>query len=95
MCQGGLGLIFENQNCACATFFRQSSRPLHAKIGKQMPNIYLFFLALFRFVLDHMERGRGLKPQWATKGIEFVFYAADPKFTKSLSDEEFAVSFVY
>ena len=35
--------------------------------------------------------GRGLKPEWATKGIDFLYFAANPTFTKFLSDDEFEV----
>ena len=44
-----------------------------------------------RFVLKWCERGRGLKPDWATKGIEFIYFAANPTITKFLTDEEFEV----
>ena len=44
-----------------------------------------------RFVLKWCERGRGLKPDWATKGIEFLYFAANPTITKFLTDEEFEV----
>ena len=44
-----------------------------------------------RFVLKWCERGRGLKPDWATKGIEFLYFAANPTITKFLSDVEFEV----
>ena len=44
-------------------------------------DLYLLF---DRFVLKWCERGRGLKPDWATKGI-------DPTITKFLTDEEFEV----
>ena len=37
------------------------------------------------------ERGKGLKPDWAAKGIEFLCFAADPKVTNFLSDDEFVV----
>ena len=44
-----------------------------------------------RFVLKWCERGKGLKPDWATKGIEFLCFAADPKVTNFLSNEKFMV----
>ena len=49
-------------------------------------DLYLLF---DRFVLKWCERGRGLKPDWATKGIEFLYFAANPTITKFLTDEEF------
>ena len=42
-------------------------------------------------MLKWCERGRGLKPDWATKGIEFLYFAANPTITKFLTDEEFEV----
>ena len=55
--------------------------------------IQIFVLKLKnpRFILEWCERGRGLKPDWATKGIEFLYFAANPSFTKFLCDEEFEV----
>ena len=40
------------------------------------------------------ERGKGLKPDWAAKGIEFLCFAADPKVTNFLSDVEFMVLYL-
>ena len=40
------------------------------------------------------ERGKGLKPDWAAKGIEFLCFAADPKVTNFLSDDEFMVLYL-
>ena len=36
-----------------------------------------------RFVLEWCERGRGLRPDWAVKGLEFLYFAANPTFTKA------------
>ena len=47
-----------------------------------------------RFVLKFCDRGRGLKPDWATKGIEFLQFSANPDFTKYITDQEFEVSFI-
>jgi hypothetical protein len=38
---------------------------------------------LIRFVLEWCERGRGLRPDWAVKGLEFLYFAANPSFTKA------------
>jgi len=48
-----------------------------------------FSIQWIRFILEWCERGRGLKPDWATKGIEFLYFAANPSFTRFLCDEEF------
>ena len=42
-----------------------------------------------RFVLAWCDKGRGLKPDWATKGIEFLHFAANPEITKYLTDQQF------
>jgi hypothetical protein len=34
-------------------------------------------------VLEWCERGRGLRPDWAVKGLEFLYFAANPSFTKA------------
>ncbi|XP_075975829.1 mitogen-activated protein kinase kinase kinase 4 isoform X2 [Anticarsia gemmatalis] len=42
-----------------------------------------------RFVVERCDRGRGLRPRWASQGLEFLMLACDPRNTKHLSDEEF------
>ena len=37
------------------------------------------------------ERGRGLKPDWTSKGMDFLMFAANPENTKFIPDEEFEV----
>lgn len=54
---------------------------------------YLEFIIPLRFVLKFCDRGRGLKPDWATKGIEFLHFSANPDFTKYITDQEFEVAF--
>ena len=49
------------------------------------------FSSSLRFVLAWCERGKGLRPDWATKGIEFLYLAANPNNTKFLSDKDFLV----
>ena len=44
---------------------------------------YSAYFVLFRFVLEWCERGRGLRPDWALKGLEFLYFAANPAFTKA------------
>jgi len=48
-----------------------------------------FSMQWMRFVLAWCERGRGQRPDWAVKGIEFLYFAANPTFTKYLDDSEF------
>lgn len=43
-----------------------------------------------RFVMERCERGRGIKPRWASHGIDFLFLASSPNFTKNVLDEEFS-----
>lgn len=45
----------------------------------------------FHFVKAYCERGRGVRPRWASYGIEFLVYIANPKYTIHLSDSEFEV----
>ncbi|KAJ8718761.1 hypothetical protein PYW07_016317 [Mythimna separata] len=41
------------------------------------------------FVVERCDRGRGLRPRWASQGLEFLMLACDPRNTKHLSEEEF------
>ncbi|XP_045449403.1 uncharacterized protein LOC123657968 [Melitaea cinxia] len=41
------------------------------------------------FVVERCDRGRGLRPRWASQGLEFLMLACDPYNTKYLSDDEF------
>lgn len=41
------------------------------------------------FVTERCERGRGVRPRWATLGLEFLIAACDPSNTRHLSDAEF------
>eukprot|EP00095_Tigriopus_kingsejongensis_P011134 maker-scaffold1161_size58349-snap-gene-0.7 protein:Tk11134 transcript:maker-scaffold1161_size58349-snap-gene-0.7-mRNA-1 annotation:"hypothetical protein CAPTEDRAFT_214311" len=42
-----------------------------------------------KFVLSRCERGRGLKPRWATHGIDFLLQASMPSYTKHLDAKKF------
>lgn len=42
-----------------------------------------------KFVTEQCERGRGVRPRWASLGLEFLIAACDPSNTRHLSDEEF------
>ena len=50
--------------------------------------VLLYFLS---FVLKWCDRGRGLKPDWAVKGMDFLIFAANPEITKYISDDDFEV----
>ncbi|XP_059054554.1 uncharacterized protein LOC131848650 [Achroia grisella] len=41
------------------------------------------------FVVQRCDRGRGLRPRWASQGLDFLTLACDPCITKHLSEEEF------
>lgn len=42
-----------------------------------------------KFVTERCERGRGVRPRWATQGLEFLIAACDPSNTRHLSETEF------
>lgn len=42
-----------------------------------------------KFAMERCERGRGLRPRWATLGLEFLIAACDPSNTRHLTDAEF------
>ncbi|KAL4711612.1 hypothetical protein ACJJTC_003629, partial [Scirpophaga incertulas] len=42
-----------------------------------------------RFVVERCDRGRGLRPRWASQGLEFLMLACDPCNTRHLTEEEF------
>lgn len=42
-----------------------------------------------KFVTERCERGRGVRPRWATQGLEFLINACDPLHTRCLSESEF------
>ncbi|XP_023342644.1 mitogen-activated protein kinase kinase kinase 4 isoform X2 [Eurytemora carolleeae] len=48
-----------------------------------------FSMQWMRFVLAWCERGRGLRPDWAVKGMEFLYLAASPTYTRYLTECEF------
>ncbi|KAH8353846.1 hypothetical protein KR084_008487 [Drosophila pseudotakahashii] len=41
------------------------------------------------FVMERCERGRGMRPRWASQGLEFLILACDPQITQHLNDDEF------
>lgn len=42
-----------------------------------------------KFVTERCERGRGVRPRWATQGLEFLILACDPLNTRHLDDKQF------
>ncbi|XP_026330433.1 mitogen-activated protein kinase kinase kinase 4 [Hyposmocoma kahamanoa] len=42
-----------------------------------------------QFVVERCDKGRGLRPRWASQGLEFLMLACDPCNTKHLTDAEF------
>ncbi|XP_044761348.1 mitogen-activated protein kinase kinase kinase 4 isoform X2 [Coccinella septempunctata] len=42
-----------------------------------------------KFVVEKCERGRGMRPRWALKGLEFLCAVVDPKNTRFLTQAEF------
>lgn len=42
-----------------------------------------------KFVKERTERGRGVRPRWATQGLEFLTTVCDPQNTHFLNDKEF------
>lgn len=58
--------------------------------GRELSNISASTIC-FSFVLKFCDRGRGLKPDWANKGMEFLHFSSHPDFTKYITDQEFEV----
>lgn len=44
------------------------------------------------FVSKKCERGRGVRPRWANKGLEFLMTACEPLYLTQLTDDEYLVS---
>lgn len=42
-----------------------------------------------KFVTQRTDRGRGVRPRWATQGLEFLMTVCDPQNTHFLSEKEF------
>lgn len=42
-----------------------------------------------KFVMERCERGRGLRPKWATQGLDFLQTACEPRNTSQITDKEF------
>ncbi|XP_011195434.2 mitogen-activated protein kinase kinase kinase 4 isoform X1 [Zeugodacus cucurbitae] len=41
------------------------------------------------FVMERCERGRGMRPRWASQGLEFLILACDPQITRHLDERQF------
>ncbi|XP_032596236.1 mitogen-activated protein kinase kinase kinase 4 isoform X2 [Drosophila grimshawi] len=41
------------------------------------------------FVMERCERGRGMRPRWASQGLEFLMLACDLQITQHLDDRQF------
>ena len=35
-----------------------------------------------KFVLERCDRGKGTKPRWASNGVDFLYHASQPSFTR-------------
>lgn len=57
--------------------------------GKLSLAIVGFAKLWMKFVTERCERGRGLRPRWATHGLDFLITACDPQNTYHLSPNEF------
>ncbi len=42
------------------------------------------------FVRNRCDRGKGVKPRWATHGIDFLYMASSPAYTKHVDNDEFS-----
>uniref|UniRef100_A0A8D8PRX7 Mitogen-activated protein kinase kinase kinase 4 n=4 Tax=Cacopsylla melanoneura TaxID=428564 RepID=A0A8D8PRX7_9HEMI len=50
-----------------------------------------FAYSWIAYVHNYFERGRGLRPRWATHGLDFIILASEPANTNHMSDNEFEV----
>lgn len=76
-------LLFFNSTLMDDPFPFQSGRESLAR------GVLSFSRQWMTFVLERCERGRGIKPRWAAHGIDFLFLASDPRFTRYVTDDEF------
>lgn len=42
-----------------------------------------------QFVTERCERGRGMRPRWASQGLDFLILACDPQITRHLDEVQF------
>lgn len=75
-----LSRLFESKLAAC----KDRVCELDLAVG-----IISFAKMWMKFVMERCERGRGLRPRWASQGFDFLMSACDPHNTKHLSDKQF------
>ncbi|XP_034488775.1 mitogen-activated protein kinase kinase kinase 4 isoform X1 [Drosophila innubila] len=51
--------------------------------------IIAFAKMWMHFVMERCERGRGMRPRWASQGLEFLMLACDLQITQHLNDTQF------
>ncbi|XP_064549547.1 mitogen-activated protein kinase kinase kinase 4 isoform X2 [Drosophila montana] len=51
--------------------------------------IIAFAKMWMHFVMERCERGRGMRPRWASQGLEFLMLACDLQITQHLDDRQF------
>lgn len=51
--------------------------------------IVTFAKMWMQFVTERCERGRGMRPRWASQGLEFLILACDPQITRHLDEVQF------
>ncbi|XP_050349554.1 mitogen-activated protein kinase kinase kinase 4 isoform X2 [Nymphalis io] len=74
---------------AAAEAEAEAAASAEACAGRAARAVVQFARCWMSFVVERCERGRGLRPRWASQGLEFLMLACDPYNTKHLSDEEF------
>lgn len=72
--------LFETKIVSC----KDASCEFNLSLG-----IINFAKMWMKFVTERCERGRGVRPRWASLGLEFLIAACDPSNTRHLSDDEF------
>lgn len=75
-----LSRLFESKLAAC----KDAACELNLAVG-----IIGFAKMWMKFVMERCERGRGLRPRWASQGFDFLIAACDPHNTKHLTDKQF------
>ncbi|XP_061167485.1 mitogen-activated protein kinase kinase kinase 4-like [Saccostrea echinata] len=56
------------------------------KLSKRLVNFAKEWMA---FVTEKCEKGRGMRPKWASQGLDFLIVACEPKVLACLTDEEY------
>lgn len=71
-------------------FYREMTDfvPEHRRRDLVLTLVYFANLWM-KFVVEKCERGRGVRPRWAMKGLEFLVAVVEPKNTKYLNQNEF------